>query len=86
MVMLASVPYLLGWCCLIAAIYVHDAALVLVMAGGALLGLGSAGFYMLWQRLFASLDDDHGNHDLILGTAFGAILHCMPSRKRLRRF
>ncbi len=75
MVMLASVPYLLGWCCLIAAIYVHDAALVLVMAGGALLGLGSAGFYMLWQRLFASLDDDHGNHDLILGTAFGAILY-----------
>ena len=75
MVMLASVPYLLGWCCLIAAIYLHAAALALVMAGGALLGLGSAGFYMLWQRLFASSDSDRGNHDLILGTAFGAILY-----------
>lgn len=74
-VMLASAPYLLGWCCLIGAIYVHDAALPLVVAGGALLGLGSAGFYMLWQRLFASLDADRGNHDLILGTAYGALLY-----------
>lgn len=74
-VMLASTPYLLGWCCLIGAIYVHDAALPLVVAGGALLGLGSAGFYMLWQRLFASLDADRGNHDLILGTAYGALLY-----------
>ena len=74
-VMLASAPYLLGWCCLIGAIYVHDAALPLVVAGGALLGLGSAGFYMLWQRLFASLDTDRGNHDLILGTAYGALLY-----------
>ena len=65
----------MGWCCLIGAIYVHDAALPLVVAGGALLGLGSAGFYMLWQRLFASLDADRGNHDLILGTAYGALLY-----------
>ena len=28
---------------------------------------------MLWQRLFASFDADHGNHDLILGTAYGAL-------------
>lgn len=74
-VMLASAPYLLGWCCLIGAIYIHDAALPLVVAGGGLLGLGSAGFYMLWQRLFASLDADRGNHDLILGTAYGALLY-----------
>ena len=74
-VMLASAPYLLGWGCLSGAIYIHDAALPLVVAGGGLLGLGSAGFYMLWQRLFASLDDDRGNHDLILGTAYGAVLY-----------
>ena len=30
---------------------------------------------MLWQRLFASLDADRGNHDLILGTAYGALLY-----------
>lgn len=71
----ASAPYLLGWCCLIGAIYLEKHALSLVVAGGALLGLGSAGFYMLWQRLFASLDADQGNHDLILGTAYGAIMY-----------
>ena len=75
MVMLASAPYLLGWCCLIGAIYLHGIAQALAVAGGSLLGLGSAGFYMLWQRLFASFDADHGNHDLILGTAYGALLY-----------
>ena len=75
MVMLASAPYLLGWGCLIGAIYLHGIAQALVVAGGSLLGLGSAGFYMLWQRLFASFDADHGNHDLILGTAYGALLY-----------
>ena len=53
-VRLATAPYLLGWCCLIAAIYLDSYKLSLVVAGGVLLGLGSAGFYMLWQRLFAS--------------------------------
>lgn len=72
---LACVPYLLGWFCLIAAIYVDNAALALVIVGGAFLGLGSAGFYMLWQRLFASSETDRGNLDLILGTAYGAVLY-----------
>lgn len=74
-VRLSGAPYLLGWCCLIGAIYLHDWELPLVIAGGALLGLGSAGFYMLWQRLFASFDADQGNRDLILGTAYGALLY-----------
>lgn len=74
-VVLAGTPYLAGWCCLIAAIYLHDLALPLVIAGGALLGLGSAGFYMLWQRLFASRDADTGNRDLIVGTAYAAVLY-----------
>lgn len=74
-VVLAGAPYLAGWCCLIAAIYLDALALPLVMAGGALLGLGSAGFYMLWQRLFASRDADVGNRDLIAGTAYAALLY-----------
>lgn len=74
-VRLATLPYFLGWCCLIAAIYVDAWALALVVAGGGLLGLGSAGFYMLWQRLFASQDSDNGNRELILGTAWGAVLY-----------
>ncbi|MEG1639662.1 MAG: hypothetical protein RR284_01935, partial [Ruthenibacterium sp.] len=46
-----------------------------VACGGALLGLGSAGFFMLWQRLFASQDSETGTHDLILGTAISALLY-----------
>lgn len=74
-VRLATVPYLLGWFCLIAAIYLDNLSLMLVIVGGGLLGLGSAGFYMLWQRLFASQDSDEGNRDLVLGTALGAVLY-----------
>lgn len=75
LVKLACIPYLLGWCCLIAAIYFDRASLPLVVVGGAFLGLGSAGFYMLWQRLFASSDSDRGNLDLIRGTVYGAVLY-----------
>lgn len=75
MVMLASAPYFLGWCCLIAAIYFDAFALPLVVAGGGLLGLGSAGFFMLWQRLFSSFDADRGSRDLIVGTAWGAVMY-----------
>ena len=75
MVTLSSVPYLLGWAFLIGAIYLHDFDLEFVIIGGLLLGLGSAGFYMLWQRLFAGFEAERGNKDLILGTAYGAILY-----------
>ncbi len=79
---LATGPYFLGWCCLIAAIYFPLYKYLLVILGGSLLGLGSAGFYMLWQRIFAGLDSDVGNHSLILGTAYGAgcyfLLYLIP--------
>ena len=68
-------PYMLGWCLLIGAIYFRAWALPLSFAGGGLLGLGSAGFYMLWQRLFASQDAREGNQSLIAGTAWAAILY-----------
>ncbi|RDB64595.1 LuxR family transcriptional regulator [Gordonibacter sp. 28C] len=75
MVTLASAPYFLGWCCLIAAIYLDAFSLPLVVAGGGLLGLGSAGFFMLWQRLFSSFDADRGSRDLIVGTAYAAVMY-----------
>lgn len=75
LVRLTSAPYALGWISLIAAIYVPDCALCLVVCGGALLGLGSAGFYMLWQRLFASQDPESGNRDLAVGTAWAALMY-----------
>lgn len=82
LVPLAAVPYALAWACLIAASYVHEATFELVIAGGALLGVGSAGFYMLWQRLFAAREAERGSHDLIAGTAYASIiylaLHAIP--------
>ncbi|MEG1517031.1 MAG: helix-turn-helix transcriptional regulator [Raoultibacter sp.] len=75
LVLTAAIPYFLGWCFLIGAIYVDHLAAPLVTIGGGFLGLGSAGFFMLWQRLFASQDAKTGNHDLILGTAISALLY-----------
>ncbi len=74
-VIAASIPYFFGWISLIAAIYVDSYALIFVTSGGALLGLGSAGLFMLWQRLFASEDSDSGNKDLIVGTAFSTLFY-----------
>lgn len=74
-VRLSAVPYLMGWFCLIGSMYLNDWMLPLVIAGGGFIGVGSAGFYMLWQRLFASQDSDAGNHDLILGTAYASMLY-----------
>ncbi|MDE8701455.1 helix-turn-helix transcriptional regulator [Adlercreutzia equolifaciens] len=68
-------PYLLGWCLLIGGIYFPSAAQPLAFVGGGLLGLGSAGFYMLWQRLFASQEAEEGNRNLIVGTAWAALLY-----------
>lgn len=47
MVKAVTVPYMGGWCLLIAAMYLRGATVPLVCIGGALLGVGSAGFYML---------------------------------------
>lgn len=71
----AAAPYFLGWVALFVGIYLPQSALAMAIVGGALLGVGTAGFYMLWQRLFASQDSDSGNHNLILGTAYGAVLY-----------
>lgn len=71
----AGAPYFLGWCCLIAAVYLRAVALDLAIAGGALIGFGSAGFYMAWQRLFASQKPAVGNRDLILACAFAPVIY-----------
>lgn len=75
LVFAAGAPYFLGWTCLIGAMYIDAIAATLMTAGGALLGLGSAGFYMLWQRLFAGRDTESGTYDLVIGTAYSAPLY-----------
>lgn len=69
--------YLAGWVALIAATYVDDAdlALALVGAGGALLGLGAACFYVLWQQVFASREAATGTRELVAGTALAAVMY-----------
>ena len=75
MVLLPTTPYFVGWGFLIAAIYLPFFSVPLVMVGGALLGLGSAGFYMLWQRLFASQEPEEGNRSLIVGTVIASLFY-----------
>ena len=76
--MLVSLSALLvfgGSACLIAAMYVATAALALVAGGGVLLGTGSAGLFMLWQRYFASLPPAAGNLRLAVGTAIAPLIY-----------
>ena len=55
--------------------YLDEWTMPLMVASGAFIGLGSAGFYMLWQRLFAAQESDEGNRNLILGTAYASVLY-----------
>jgi DNA-binding CsgD family transcriptional regulator/MFS family permease len=67
---------------LIAPLYLPTLTFALVIVGGILLGIGSASFFLLWQRVFASQAPERGNLDLIVGTGFSAIiyivLHLIP--------
>ena len=71
----SAVPYFLGWACLVGAIYVHTEALLLAIAGGVLLGIGSAGFFVQWQRYFAGTNAEEGTRDLIVGTGLASVLY-----------
>ena len=71
----ACVPYVAGWCCLIAAMYLSDAALALSCCGGGFIGFGSAGFFMMWQRVFAAKKANEGNRELIVGTLIAPLIY-----------
>ena len=49
--------------------------MALAATGGALIGLGSAGFALLWQRLFAGRDAEAANRDLLAGTAWASAFY-----------
>lgn len=67
--------YVMGWVCLIAAVYLPALAQGLLVAGGALLGIGAAGFYVLWQYLFSGQDADTGNHNILIGTVYSPAIY-----------
>lgn len=71
----ASLIYFAGWALLIGVMYLHDWAFPLVVASGVFLGTGSALFYLLWQRLFASQQQEMGQRDLIVGFMCSAVFY-----------
>ncbi|MFR5194260.1 MAG: hypothetical protein ACLTEX_02775 [Eggerthella lenta] len=70
-----SAPLAFGPLMLVGAMYLESLALALVVGAAALIGVGSAGYLMSWQRVFASLDSARGNLALIKGTGFSALLY-----------
>lgn len=75
LISLSAVLVFAGSACLIAAMYFFEITLLLVAGGGVLLGVGCAGFFMLWQRYFASLPSEQGNLRLIIGTAIAPFIY-----------
>ena len=71
-----GVPCMLaGSCALIAAMYVDAASLALVIVSGVLLGVGSTCVMLLWQRVIAWRDADHGTMLVIAGTGLSAVMY-----------
>lgn len=64
-----------GSACIIAAMYAPAFTMQLVLTGGATLGVGTAAFFMLWQRYFAAMPAEECNLQLMVGTALSAILY-----------
>ena len=80
----AAPPMIAGSACLIAAMYVEGSAvLALVAAAGVLLGLGSTGMTLAWQRAFSSTSGERGDVLLVVGTGLSApiyfVLHLCPA-------
>ncbi len=66
-----------GSLCLIAPLYVEPIMMLCVVVGGVLLGVGSALFFLSWQRYFASRDEERGALDLIVGMGLAAPLYAL---------
>lgn len=70
-----SIPLGAGPLMLIAAMYTEVAPLPLIIGAATLVGIGSAGYLMSWQRVFAAMDSIAGTLALIKGTAASALLY-----------
>jgi DNA-binding CsgD family transcriptional regulator/MFS family permease len=82
LIIICTLLLFVGSISLIAPLYLPTLTFTLVIVGGILLGIGSAGFFLLWQRVFSSQAPERGNLDLIIGTGFSAaiyiVLHLIP--------
>lgn len=72
---LGTIPMLAGSCALIAAMYLRKYALGLVMCSGVLLGVGSTGMMLVWQRVLAAQDSERGTMLTIVGTGASALMY-----------
>ena len=73
---LAAPPMIAGSAALIAAMYVQPGMTVaFVICAGVLLGVGSAGMSLAWQRTFASYDGERGDVLLVVGTGLSALIY-----------
>lgn len=72
---LGTIPMLAGSCALIAAMYVRKYVLGLVLGSGVLLGVGSTGMMLVWQRVLAAQDSEHGTMLTIVGTGASALIY-----------
>ncbi|MBR5259565.1 MAG: helix-turn-helix transcriptional regulator [Eggerthellaceae bacterium] len=77
-----SLPVTIGSFSVILAMYTEAFTMFLIIGGGALLGIGCAGFFLLWERLFASQNADTCNKLIIIGTGIAPLmyvaLHLIP--------
>lgn len=69
LISLSAGMVLVGSSCVIAAMYIPVYTIAFVLAGGISTGVGTAGFFMLWQRYFSSIEAEASNYRLILGAA-----------------
>lgn len=69
-----GVPLAAGSCCLIALMYVPGHTIALAVVSGLLMGAGSAGFSMAWQRYFSAESPERGNYFLLMGTICAPLL------------
>ena len=75
LVTLAAAMVTAGSLSIIWAMYAPQATLALVVFGGAAMGVGTAAFFMLWQRLFSSEGAQACNRQLMVGTVLSAVLY-----------
>ena len=69
------VPYLMGWACLITAMYIPQQLNVLGVAGGAFTGFGAAGLMLAWVRLFSAKPRRYGAALITQSMLFAPIIY-----------
>lgn len=78
LVMCGALPIFFGSFCLVASLFIQPARMVFVILAGVLLGAGTAGFALIWQRYFSAVPVDTGTFSLLLGTACAPLIYfCM---------